>query len=82
MNEETLDNTVPTPAKPKQYLLMADELHMALISKLLPGMLFVQVEGMGMQNNSTHMLLVNPVVNPVLPNQAIDGIKSEEPTAA
>lgn len=47
--------------KSKRYLLMADELHMGLIAKLIPGMLFVEVEGMAMQNNTTHMLLANPV---------------------
>lgn len=69
--------TPAVPPKPKQYLLMADELHMALLSKLLPGMLFVQVEGMGMQNNSTHMLLVNPVAAPPVATQAVDGVKAE-----
>lgn len=53
---------VVTP-KPKQYLLMADELHMNLLAKMIPGLLFVQVEGMGMQNNPSHMLLVNPVAS-------------------
>lgn len=61
MNEELNEMTVEAP-KPKQYLIMADEMHMALLGKLLPGLLFVQVEGMAMQGNDTHMLLVNPIV--------------------
>jgi hypothetical protein len=67
MSEEQVPQEIPVDAgqtaapKPKQYLIMADELHMALLSKLLPGILFVQVEGMAMQNNNTHMLLVNPL---------------------
>lgn len=73
MSEEVKAQEIPVDAgqtavpKPKQYLLMADELHMAILSKIMPGILFVQVEGMAMQNNDTHMLLVNPLpkVEPV-----------------
>jgi hypothetical protein len=53
--------TAEAPPKPKQYLIMADELHMAILGKIVPGLLFVQVEGMAMKDNSDHMLLVNPV---------------------
>lgn len=76
---QALDQAVPeiAPPKPKQYLLMADELHMAVLGKIIPGLLFVQVEGMGMQNNSTHMLLVNPVADPPVATQSIDGVKAE-----
>lgn len=49
--------------KSKQYLLMVDEIHMAILSKIVPGLLFVQVEGMAMQNNDTHMLLVTQTKN-------------------
>lgn len=82
-NETPVEEAAPPvmPPKPKQYLVMADELHMALLGKLLPGLLFVQVEGMAMQNNSTHMLLVNPVAAPALATQPIDGVKPEEPKA-
>lgn len=74
---ETPIESAVVPPKPKQYLIMADELHMAMLGKLLPGLLFVQVEGMAMQNNSTHMLLVNPVVAPPLATQPVDGVKAE-----
>lgn len=52
------------PSKPKQYLVMVDELSMAILGKLIPSMLFVQVEGMAMQGNDNHMLLVNPLNKP------------------
>lgn len=71
------EETPIAPPKPKQYLLMADELHMALLGKLLPGLLFVQVEGMGMQNNPNHMLLVNPVATPPVQTQVIEAAKAE-----
>lgn len=47
--------------KPKQYLLLADQLHMALISKLMPGMQFVEVEGISMKDNDKYNLLANPL---------------------
>lgn len=50
--------------KPKQYLIMTDEIHRAILGKIMPGILFVQVEGMAMKDNSDHMLLVNPIVKP------------------
>lgn len=65
------------PAKAKQYLLMADELHMAVLSKIIPGLLFVQVEGMAMQGNDNHMLLVNPIAKPVPPTVPVEGVKPE-----
>lgn len=54
MNEET------TPA-PKQYLLMADELNMALLARLMPGIRYVEVQGMVMTDNAAFNLLVTPV---------------------
>jgi hypothetical protein len=65
--------------KPKQFLIMADELHMAMLGKLLPGLLFVQVEGMAMQNNDTHMLLVNPLPKVAPATAPVEGIKADEP---
>lgn len=56
--------TPVAPPKPKQYLVMVDELSMAILGKLIPSMLFVQVEGMAMQGNDNHMLLVNPTNKP------------------
>ena len=52
---------VEAPKPPKQYLLVVDELNMAMLGRLMPGLLFVQVEGLAMENNKTHMLLVNPL---------------------
>lgn len=61
------ETPVVPEAKPKQYLVMVDEMTMALLGKLLPTMLFVQVEGMAMQGNTEHMLLVNPIPKPPAP---------------
>lgn len=62
VKQETADssNSATITTKPKQYLIMADELHMALLGKLIPGLMYVQVEGMNMENNPDYMLLVNP----------------------
>lgn len=48
-------------SNPKQYLLMVDEASMVFLGKLMPSVLFVQVEGLAMKDNDQHMLLVNPV---------------------
>jgi hypothetical protein len=52
------DVTLP---KAKQYLMLLDEMTMAIIGKIMPGMQFVEVEGYGMKDNDDYMLLVNPV---------------------
>ena len=48
-------------AKSKQYLMLLDEMTMAIIGKIMPCMQFVEVEGFGMKDNDDYMLLVNPV---------------------
>jgi hypothetical protein len=81
MSEEVIQEEVAPEApipKPKQYLVMVDEITMAILGKIMPGLLFVQVEGMAMQGNDNHMLLVNPVVKPPVPTVPVEGIKPEE----
>lgn len=80
MSNEAPVETAKDESKPKQYLLMADELHMAVLGKIIPGLLFVQVEGMGMQNNPNYMLLVNPIAQPQA-SSPIETLKPEEPKA-
>ena len=67
MSEELVQPEVAAPVeapapKPKQYLLMIDEINVAILSRLIPSIQFVQVEGIHMQNNDTHMALVSPMV--------------------
>ncbi len=52
-----INNVQPEP----QFLVMVDQMHMALLSKIIPGLKYVQVEGMSMTDNKTHQLLVNPL---------------------
>jgi len=47
--------------KAKQYILMTDEITMMMISKMIPSIVFLEVQGMNMQGDSEHMLLVTPV---------------------
>lgn len=54
----------PIQPKLKQYLLLADELHMSILGKLMPGLLFVEVEGLPMKDSTEYMLLANPVQKP------------------
>lgn len=46
--------------KPKQYLLVTDDLGMAFLSKVIPSITFVEVQGMNMQGCETVQFLVNP----------------------
>lgn len=81
MSEETIQEEVAPEApvsKPKQYLLMADEITMTILGKIMPGLLFVQVEGMAMQGNDNYMLLVNPIVKAPVVTVPIEGVKPEE----
>ena len=65
--------------KPKQYLIMADEVTMAVLGKLMPTLLFVQVEGMAMQGNDGYMLLVNPLNKPAPITLPVPAVSAEEP---
>lgn len=45
----------------KQYLLMADELSAALLTKLVAGLSLVEVIGMPIAENANYQLLANPI---------------------
>jgi len=47
--------------KPKQYMPLLDEVNMACLRHMMPGMKFVEIEGMLMSDNSGYQLLVNPM---------------------
>lgn len=49
--------SIPTP---KQYLMVLDDVTMALLGRLCPTLRFLEVEGMPMKECDTHTLLVNP----------------------
>jgi len=57
--------------KPKQFLMCVDELGMALISQLLPKVMFIEVEGMNIENNPGYQLLANPVKVEEMPEMPI-----------
>jgi hypothetical protein len=65
--------------KPKQYLVMVDMIGLSCMAKLMPGLQFVEVEGMSIPDNKNHQLLVTP-----MPNQKVEEIvqPSEEPMVA
>ena len=54
-----------TPPVPKQYLLMVDESSMQLMMRILPTMIFVQVEGIKVNGQDNHQFLVNPLQKPL-----------------
>lgn len=55
-----MTNTVPENQK-KQYLLMVDDVSMALIQNIVPSMSFVPIEGMLMDNQPKYQCLVSPI---------------------
>jgi hypothetical protein len=50
--------------KPKQYLILVDELHKAILGKLCPGLAYVEVTGMPITGNNDYQVLVSPVQAP------------------
>ena len=69
--------TAEVTAHPKQYLVMVDEMAMTFLGKLVPSMLFVQVEGMAMKDNSDHMLLVNPIAKQAPITAPVEGVRAD-----
>lgn len=65
-----------TPTIPKQYLLVLDDVTMAIVGRLCPSIRFIEVEGMPMKDCTSHTLLVNPVA------VAIDPLPIAEETPA
>jgi len=51
----------------KQYLLMVDDIGVALLTRLVPGLKFVEVRGLTLKDNPEVQALVNPIpqVNPL-----------------
>ena len=77
MSEEV---KAPEQPKPKQFLLMVDEIGMAFMSKVMPNITFVEIQGMNMQGNDGFQFLVNPIPKPVV--APVEGVKPEEPPVA
>jgi hypothetical protein len=50
----------------KQFVLMVDETSMALLSKLMPSLMYVEVRGIPMTDNLDFVLLGTPNVRPVV----------------
>lgn len=46
---------------PKQYLLMVSEVQMLLLARIVPGITFLEVQGMDIQGSDTMKLLATPV---------------------
>ncbi len=52
------------PVKQKQYLLMADEVMRIILSRISPGLQFLEIEGWNMEGNDKHLVIVSPVNKP------------------
>lgn len=57
------------PPKRKEFFLMVDEIQMSLLSRVLPGIQYVEVQGMNIKDVPNHLLLVTPAkVEPKVEN--------------
>lgn len=68
--------------KPKQYLLLIDDIGMAFLSKVMPGITYVEVSGMNMQGTDGFQFLVTPVPKPVVTTAPVEVVKPEEAPVA
>jgi hypothetical protein len=48
-------------SQPKQYLLLVDSLNMLLLGKMMPGLGFVEVQGMKIKEKETHYVMISPI---------------------
>lgn len=55
MSEETI--------QPKQYLMVVDEITMAIMGRIMPGIRYLQVEGAPTQGDANYQVLVTPVAS-------------------
>lgn len=46
--------------KPKQYLLVVDDMGLTFLNKVIPSITFVEVHGMNMQGEANFQFLVTP----------------------
>lgn len=60
MTEETPAQEA-TP-KPKQYIILIDDVAMAVLGKLMPSLKFCLVEGLAIPDNPHYHLLANPII--------------------
>jgi len=60
----TPDESPQEIPKPKQYLLMANDMTMLMLSKICPSIQFLEVEGMSIKDDPNHMIMVSPVAYP------------------
>lgn len=58
------DATQDLPSRSKEYLLMVNEVNMLLLSKVMPGIQFLQVEGMSLKDNDKYLAVCTPVSVP------------------
>jgi hypothetical protein len=64
-----MENETP---KLKQYLLVVDDVGMALMQRLSHGINFVEVQGMSMTDNPYHSFLVTPIAKPPVETPVTD----------
>lgn len=64
MSEDVNQEPAVSIPKPKQYLLLIDEIGMAFLNKVMPNITYVEVSGMNMQGTDNFQFLVTPFHKP------------------
>ncbi len=61
----------------KQYLMMVDEVSMAVLGRLCPSIQFLVVEGMNIKDNQDYIMLTSPVAKPQEVSPAVEDSADE-----
>lgn len=51
--------------RPKQYIVLVDQIGLACMGKLMPGLQFIEVEGMEIPDNKGYQLIATPLKSEV-----------------
>lgn len=65
---ENAPDTTMSEAPIKQYIIMVEEVHMVILSRIFQGLKFLEVEGMNIKDDPKHMIMVTPVMQPSVDN--------------
>ena len=62
----------------KQYLVVVDDIGMAMLGRVCPMLTYVPVEGMTLNGSTTHHVLVSPIEQKNALNETPEKLISEE----
>ena len=66
-------------AEVKTYLLAVNDLNMALLNRVMPGITYVEVKGMPLADNTEFMALTTPLPKQAAPEAPTPDVVNEAP---